>query len=63
VRTFVDVGHVSQYSKTIFRIWGMNASRPLDGDERRLARKIGFVGATKALEAMVAGLSELGGGT
>lgn len=40
----------------------MKASRPLDGDERRLARKMGFVGATKALEAMVAGVSELGGG-
>lgn len=59
MRVFADVGHVSQYSKTILWSWGMKVSRPLDGDERRLARKIGFAGAAKTLEAMVAGLSEL----
>jgi hypothetical protein len=47
-----DVGHVSQYSKIIFRIWGMKASWPFDGAERRLARKIGFVGATRILDVM-----------
>ena len=45
-----DVGHVSQNSKINFRIWGTKASWPFDGAERREARNIGFVGATKILE-------------
>jgi hypothetical protein len=49
VRMLPDVGHVSQYSKINFRIWGMKASCPFDGAERRDARNKGLVGATKIL--------------
>jgi hypothetical protein len=50
-RIFDDVGQVSQYSKISFRIWGMKASRPFDGEERKAARKIGTVGGRRDMGA------------
>lgn len=49
MRKFRDVGQVSQYSKTIFRICGMNDSWPLDGFVRKDARRMGLVGKRVAM--------------
>lgn len=44
VRVLVDDGHLSQYSKTSFRIWGMKATCPFAGRDERAARSSGRVG-------------------
>lgn len=45
-----ELGHLSQYSKTTFRHWGMKAECPLAWVERRLALKIGLVAVRVAME-------------
>jgi hypothetical protein len=51
VRVLVEVGHLSQYSKTIFRHWGVKTACPLAWVERRPALKIGLVAVLVAINA------------
>ena len=46
-----ELGHLSQYSKTIFRHWGIKAACPLAWAERRLALKIGLVAVRVAIDS------------
>ena len=47
---FDELGHLSQYSKTSFRHWGMKAEWPFAWVERRLALKIGLVAARVVMD-------------
>lgn len=42
VRVLADEGHLSQYSKTSFRIWGVNAACPLAGYDLSCALNSGL---------------------
>ena len=54
---FAELGHLSQYSKTSFRHWGMKAECPFAWVERRLALKIGLVAARVVMNGGGAGRS------
>jgi hypothetical protein len=45
-----ELGHLSQYSTTSFRHWGMKAECPFAWVERRPARKIGLVAVRVAMD-------------
>ena len=47
---FAELGHLSQYSKTSFRHWGMKVECPFAWVERRLALKIGLVAARVVMD-------------
>ena len=57
MRVLAELGQFSQYSKTIFRHWGMKAVCPLALVERRPALKIGFVAVRVAIDTDKAGMS------
>lgn len=59
-----EPGHFSQYSKTIFRHWGMKAVCPFAWVERRLPLKTGLVAVRVAMnEGAGASVTEDGGVT
>ena len=58
-----ELGHLSQYSKTTFRHWGMKAECPFAWAERRLALKIGLVAVRVAMDDGGESVTENGGVT
>lgn len=58
VRVLADDGHLSQYSKTNFRIWGIKAMCPFAGRDDSDARINGRIAVE--LAAMVDGSEERG---
>ena len=63
---FEELGHLSQYSKTTFRHWGMKAEWPFAWVEQRLALKIGLVAARVVMDGRTVlglGVTENGGVT
>ena len=59
-----ELGHLSQYSKTSFRHWGMKAECPFAWVERRLALKMGLVAVRVAMDGDAGGsVTENGGVT